>query len=361
MQTQKAPPPFAMVYTPQMPELLARLNGSLAISTFQAGKIIFLSAKDEHSLIQLPRNFEKPMGFAFSDDYQKMALACKDEVITFANSRELANYYPNKPAAYDAMYMPRATYHTGALDIHDLHFGQNNRLYAVNTLFSCVVVFDEQYNFTPVWMPPHITELVSEDRCHLNGMAMQNGKPKYASSFNQGNTHQSWRANLLTAGVIYDIETSEVVCEGLAMPHSPKIYNGNLYVLQSASGELTHVDAATGKKETVTRIGGFVRGMSLLGEYLFIATSKLRKNSSTFSMLNFAEQENKCSITAVHLPTGSIAGHIIYQSSVDEIYDIHALPSAIRPNILNTKTEVYKLGLTTPGATYWALKNSANE
>jgi uncharacterized protein (TIGR03032 family) len=353
--------PFTVAYTAQIPELMLQLNCSLAISTFQAGKLIFLSPKDEHSLIQLPRNFAKPMGFSFNDDFTKMALACKDEVIVLTASKELAQHYPNKPATYDALYMPRLTYHTGALDIHDLHFGAENKLYAVNTLFSCIVTFDEVYNFTPFWMPPQITELAGEDRCHLNGMAMKDGKPKYASAFNQGNTHQSWRDNLLSAGVIYDIESSELVCEGLAMPHSPKIYNGQLYVLQSAKGELTQVDINSGRTETVTFIGGFLRGMTLIGEYLFVARSKLRKNSSTFKSLDIDEKHNTCTITAVHLPTGSIAGHIHYKTSVDEIYDIHALPHVLRPNILNTISEDYKLGLTAPGATYWAKKQPENE
>lgn len=361
MQQQQAPAPFSMVYTPQMPELLLRLNCSLAVSTFQAGKLIFISPKDEHSLIQLPRNFEKPMGFSFSDNFQKMALACKDELIIFSASKELAAHYPKNPATYDQMFMPRMTYHTSALDIHDVHFGENNKLFAVNTLFSCIVSFDDTYNFTPFWMPPQISELVSEDRCHLNGMAMENGKPKFASAFNQGNAHQSWRENLLTSGVIYDVETSEVVCQGLAMPHSPKIYNNNLYVLQSATGELTQIDLSSGKKNTVAHIGGFLRGMTLVGDYLFISRSKLRKNSSTFKSLTIDEKYNTCAITAVHLPTGSIAGYINYTSSVDEIYDIHALPGVLRPNILNTKTEDFKLGLTTPGATYWATKQHKNE
>jgi len=360
-QQQPALAPFSMVYSPQIPELLMRLNCSLVVSTFQAGKLIFISPKDEHSLIQLPRNFEKPMGFSFSDDFQKMALGCKDELIIFSANKELAAHYPKKPATYDQLFMPRITYHTGALDIHDVHFGENHQLFAVNTLFSCVVSFDDTYNFTPFWVPPQITELVSEDRCHLNGMAMLRGKPKYASAFNQGNSSQSWRENLLTAGVIYDIETSEVVCQGLAMPHSPKIYNNNLYVLQSATGELTQIDMASGKKITVAHIGGFLRGMTLVGDYLFISRSKLRKNSSTFKSLEIDEKHNTCAVTAVHLPTGSIAGTINYTSSVDEIYDIHALPNVLRPNILNTKTEDYKLGLITPSATYWAIKQPIDE
>ncbi len=357
----QAPGPFSLSYSPQIPELLKRLQCSLALTTYQAGKFIFLSAQDENSLIQLPRNFNKPMGFCFANDFKKMALACKDEVVVFSGNEDLATHYPKWPGKYDLLYMPRLTYHTGALDIHDLHFGKNGQLYAVNTLFSSIITLDDAFNFVPFWSPPQITEMVSEDRCHLNGLAMQNGKPKYATAFNTGNSAQSWRENVTSTGVVYDIETNQIVAGGLAMPHSPKLFNNKLYVLLSAKGQLVEIEPATGRVNVVSQIGGFLRGMTLIGEYLFVAHSKLRKNSSTFGKLDFAEKADKCGIVAVHLPTGSIAGQIVYQSSVDEIYDIHALPNFIRPNILNTLTEDYKLGLTIPNATYWALKQPENE
>ena len=191
----KALAPFSCQFTPQVPELLQKLNCSIAISTYQAGKLVFISAKDENSLTQLPRNFHKAMGIAEDFENQKLALACKDEIIIFKNSPELANYYPKSPNKYDALYMPRATFHTGTIDIHDLSFGNDGNLYAVNTLFSSIVKIDTDYNFTPFWTPPQIDKITSEDRCHLNGMAMQDGSPKYATAFNNGNSPQSWREN----------------------------------------------------------------------------------------------------------------------------------------------------------------------
>lgn len=353
--------PFSCTYSPQLPELLLKLNCSLAISTYQAGKLIFLSPKDENSLVQLPRSFEKPMGFSLNKDLSKIALACKDQIIVFSGNEELAKHYPKSPNTYDIMYFPRLTYHTSALDIHDLQFGENDSLYAVNTLFSCLVRIDDNYNFVPFWAPPQITELVSEDRCHLNGMAFKNGKPKYASAFGAGNSHQSWRDTVTTGGLIYDIDTNQPVAENLPMPHSPKVYNNDLFVLLSATGELARIDLKTGKYDVVTKIEGFVRGMSLHKDYLFIATSKLRKNSSTFAKLAFAEKANKCSIQVIHLPTGALCGDITYTTSVDEIYDIHVIPNKIRPNILNTATEDHKGALSIPGATYWAAMKKENE
>ncbi len=346
--------PFSCQYTPQIPELLLKLNCTVAISTYQAGKLVLISAKDEDSLIQLPRSFPKPMGIAENKATDQLAIACKDEIIVFANSKQLAHHYPRSPQKYDALYMPRKTYHTGPLDIHDLYFGKDGKLYAVNTLFSCIITVDDQYNFTPIWKPPFIDKLVSEDRCHLNGLALKDGVPKYASAFNQGNTFQSWRENVTTTGVIFDIETNETVATGLAMPHTPRCFRDALYVLLSATGELIRVDVNSGKHDVIVKVEGFVRGMDLYKDYLFIGLSKLRKNSSTFGKLPFAEKANQAGIVVVHLPTGSIAGKITYLSSLDEIYDVHIIGGKVRPNILNKSKPDYKLGLMTPQATYWA-------
>ncbi len=353
--------PFSCTYSPQLPELLLHLNCTICITTYQAGKLVFLSAKDENSLVQLPRTFNKPMGIAEDSEKDKLALACKDEVIVFRNSSSLATHYPKASNKYDALYMPRMSYHTGGLDIHDLNFGADKKLYAVNTLFSCIVNIDDDYNFTPYWTPKFIDKIVSEDRCHLNGMAMKDGKPKYATAFSQTNSFQGWRPTVTQTGTIFDVETDDIVIENLAMPHTPRIFNGELYTLLSATGELIKIDVEKGTYDVVTKIGGFVRGMSLHREYLFVGLSKLRKNSSTFAKLDFAKNANQAGIIVVHLPTGSIAGQVLYHTSVDEIYDVHVLGGKTRPNILNTITPDHKQGVMTPERTYWAKPRPENQ
>ena len=354
MKQSQALPPFSCHFSPQFSELLHNLNCSIALSTYQAGKLIFLSAKDPDNITQLPRHFDKLMGIAQNKTGNKIALACKDSVQVFTNSPELAKFYPKAPNKYDALYMPRISYHTGALDIHDLSFGDGDQLYGVNTLFSCLVKFDSDYNFTPYWKPNWIERIVSEDFCHLNGMAMLDGKPKYVTAFNKGSTPQSWKEDLTKTGIIVDVETDEIICEGLAMPHTPSIFNGNLYTLLSATGELVCIDIKNKSYNVVTRLGGFVRGMDLIGDYLFVGISKIRKKSSSFGKLSFTHKANRAAIVAVHLPTASIAGEISYKSSVDEIYDVKIMKNTIRPNILNTTTEVHKAGVTIPGQSFWS-------
>lgn len=348
--------PFSCTFTPNMPELLHKLKVTIAISTFQAGKVIFISPKNEDELIQLPRTFKRPMGMALKDG--KMAIATHNEVVVLKNSKSLAQSYPKKPNTYDALFSPRASYFTGGTDIHDLHWG-DDRLYAVNTSFSCLCIIDEEYSFTPFWKPHFITELDGTDRCHLNGLAMQGGKPKYISALGRGNILQSWRDNITTGGVIIDIESNEIICSGLAMPHSPRIYDSELFVLLSAEEKLVKVDVQTGKTTDVVRIPGFVRGMVRHGDFLFVATSKLRKNSSTFKHLTIADKADVASVYMIHFPTATIMSQLTYTVSVDEIYDILILADTLRPNIINTYDDMHLRAIHLPHQTYWQENNEA--
>jgi len=342
--------PFSCSFTPNLPELLTKLNCTIVITTFQAGKVIFISPKNEEELVQLPRSFKRPMGLTTKGD--KMAIATHHEIIVLKNSPNLAFNYPSKQGVYDALYMPRANYFTGGVDIHDLHWGKQG-LWAVNTSFSSLCLIDDNYSFTPKWQPPFISQLEGEDRCHLNGLAMENGAPTYITSLGKGDTPQAWRANIVKGGLLMHIPSNEIILEGLAMPHSPRIFDGKLYVLLSAKQQLICVDTQTGKYEVVAHIPGFVRGMAKHGDFLFIGTSKLRKNASTFQQLDITEKAAVAGVTVLHLPTGVIMAKLTYHASVDEIYDIQVLPNIVRPNIINTYQETHFKAVHIPEKTYW--------
>lgn len=352
MNTQTTLAPFSCTYTPNLPELLTRLDCSIVISTFQAGKVVLISPENEEQVVQLVRDFNKPMGMAFKDDW--MAIATEKEVILLRDSPDLAKTFPHAPQVYDHFYFPRATYYTGSVDIHDLHFGLNGELWAINTSFSALCTVGNDYSFSVNWKPHFISALGVGDRCHLNGLAMKDGEPAYVSALGNGDSPQSWRENITTGGVIVDVKSNETVITGLAMPHTPRVYDGKLYCLLSAAQQLVCIDVETGTYEVVAQIPGFVRGMDRIGDYLFIATSKLRKNSSTFRHLEVANVADKASIVLLHLPTGSIVSRLEYQMSVDEIYDIQIIAGSKRPNIFNTSTDAHHSALHLPNATFWA-------
>jgi uncharacterized protein (TIGR03032 family) len=347
------PPPFSLRYTPQVPELLHNIGATLALSTYQAGKLVLISAKDEGSLTQLPRNFERAMGVAERPETGQLAIACRNEVLLFRDSAELASHYPKAPGQYDAMYMPRAAFYTGGLDLHDLHFDAEGRLLAVNTLFSCIVEVDAMWNFKPVWQPSFIDQIAGEDRCHLNGLAMEDGRPRYATAFSTDNVAGGWRRDVMQTGVVIDIERNEVLAEGLAMPHSPTIIGGDLYVLLSGTGEMVRVDRATGATEVVVSLGAFARGLTAVGEYAFVGLSRIREKSQAFGHLTGKLQNNAAGVMLIHLPTGSQVGKLEYQTSVEEIYDVHLLLGKRRPNILSPAGDQHRDGLAIPSTTFW--------
>jgi uncharacterized protein (TIGR03032 family) len=343
--------PFSCTFSPQLPELVTKLNCSIAITTYQAGKLVLISPADENKFSMLPRSFEKPMGMDIQGD--KMILATKDEVIMFENSKELATHYPNKPNTYDGLFTPRVTFHTGQVDMHDIAFGKDG-IWAINTSFSCLCQVNGNFNFIPKWKPSFISDYVSEDRCHLNGLVMVDGKPKYVTALGTTNTPRGWRENIVSGGVLIDVETNEIILDNLAMPHSPVMYNGDLYLLLSATGELVKVNIKNKTYEVIKQLDGFCRGLDIYNDYLFIGMSKLRKNSSTFAKLPFAEKANFSGIKIIHLPTKAFVGEIKYQTSVDEIYSVRIIPNSIRPNVLNTINPIYKNSLAIPGKTFWA-------
>lgn len=352
----KVLPPFTCTHTPNLPELLYDLECSLVISTYQAGKVIVIGAKDRNSLVQLPRSFQKPMGIALQN--QKMAIASQYEVLVLGDAPPMAPNYPSQPQTYDALYLPRATYYTGALDIHDLHW-VDDRLIAVNTQFSCISSISADHSFVPVWQPSFIKDLNPTDDCHLNGLAMNDGIMKYASALGSANKPQEWRKNKAKGGVIIDIDSNELVAQELAMPHSPRLYNNELYTLLSATGELVKIDLDSGKYTVVTRLDGFVRGMSRHDDYLFVGLSKLRANHNSFSDLPVSHRSLFCGIVVIHLPTGGAIGSLKYENSVEEIYDIQVMPGKRRPTILNTQKHDHRVAITSPVGDFWAMESKA--
>lgn len=296
------------------------------------------------------------MGIALNGE--QMAIATEDEVITLVNAPGLSPSYPLKPQTYDAMFMPRVTFHTGAIDVHDLAWAKDGALYAVNTAFSCVIKIDGQYSFTPVWKPPFISALAAEDRCHLNGLAMKAGFPAYVTAFNQGDSHRSWSKAIIGEGIVIDIRNNAVIADGLAMPHTPRWWNDQLFLLLSATGEIATIDVKTGAKTVLARLNGFVRGMSRAGDYIFIGLSAMRESATEmFRQLPVADQSKDAGICILHLPTRQVVGEIRFHNHITEIYDIVILEGLKRPNILNTIKPEFRRGLSIPGTTFWAQDN----
>jgi uncharacterized protein (TIGR03032 family) len=341
--------PFSVQHTPQLPELLAELDCSLALTTYQAGKVILVSSDGER-LIQLPRTFEEPMGLAVDGD--RMAVATKHSLVLLANEPRLAPTYPRKPDTYDALFVPRAAHYVGTLAVHDMIWTENGLL-GVNTLFSCLFQLDPRFSFRPVWQPPFVTQLLPEDRCHLNGLAAVDGEPRYATALGTSDTPGGWREQKESGGVLMHVPSGEIILGGLAMPHSPRVYDDTLYALLSSSGEVIAIDVERGQYDVVHRVPGFARGLARHGDYLFVGTSKIRKHHA-FGDLGLAGSKDAfCGVSVLHLPTGAFVGDLRYLRTCEEIYDVQVLPGLRRPGVLGVHDDTYQLALSLPDQTFW--------
>lgn len=342
------PAAFQCTFSPGIPELLDRLDCSLVVSTYQAGKLIFISPF-EGGLIQLPRNFDKPMGLAVEG--RRLAVATRHAVVVLADDPRLSLVHPSRRGQYDALYAPRASYYVNEVDLHDMAWA-GDELWAVNTLFACLCTIDDHYSFVPRWRPPFISALAPEDRCHLNGMALVGGRPAYATALGTADTPIGWKENRYGGGVLIDCERDAVVLDGLAMPHSPRVFDGKVYMLLSLLGALVEVDPEQGRYTEIARVPGFVRGLARHGDYLFVGMSKIRPGR-VFPDLPLDRDKLLPGIAAIHLPSGAVMGLIQYQTDCEEIYDVQVLPGLRRPGIIGLGDGTHLNALSTPEMAFW--------
>ena len=186
---------------------------------------------------------------------------------------------------------------------------------------------------------------------------MVEGCPQYVTALGETDTQGGWRPNKISGGVLMHVESREIVLRNLPMPHSPRVYDGRLYLLLSATGELVCADPEEGSYEVVTQLPGFVRGLARYGDYLFVGLSRLRKTSATFGDLPIARQSVSSGVVVVYLPRGSIVGHLKYETSCEEIYDVQVLPGCRRPGLIGP-SQAHRLALSTPHDGFWAPEES---
>lgn len=305
-------------YSNNLASILQELNISLFFSTYQAGKLGVMTVKD-HALNISFHNFQRAMGMAISPT--QMAVGGYDWVYLLKNDSQLAPQI--EPAgSYNACFLTRSGQYTGDISIHDLAWG-SQELWIVNTRFSCLCTLSNKYNFLPQWRPNFVSAIAPEDRCHLNGVAMVNNLPKYVTVLGRTDTPGGWREHKASGGCILEVPSSKVITQGLSMPHSPRMYQNRLWVLNSGCGEIITVDITSGKQEKIVSLPGYTRGLALVGQYAFVGLSKIRE-TAIFGNLPICDRfdELKCGIAVVDLQTRQMISLFEFQSGVDEIFDI---------------------------------------
>jgi len=311
-------------HSPTLPTILENLQATLLITTYQAGKLLAVGAHDGRLQVSFS-NYDHPMGVAASP--QGLAVGTRREVHFFRAAHETVAGV-GMPGSYRACYVPRASFCTGAIRGHDLAWGRDG-LWVVNTLFSCLCTLHEDYSFVPRWRPAFVTELADEDRCHLNGLAMEGGVPRYVTALGETNDREGWRAGRATGGCLIDVTNEAIVTRGLSMPHSPRVHGGQLWVLNSGHGVLATVDRRTGKMDVVERVPGYARGLAFAGNFAFVGLSRIRE-SAVFGGLPLERDGGPlhCGVAVIDLLAGRTVAVFQFLSGVEEIFGLEVLPGA---------------------------------
>lgn len=322
--------PFRSMHSTTFPELLNEHRASVMITTYQAERLII--ARENAGVLNTHfHTFNTPMGLAYHRG--RLALGTKIYVWEFRNCAQAARKL-EPPGRHDACFLPRWQHITGDIAIHEIAHAKGDELWLVNTRFSCLCTLDDDHSFVPRWRPAFISSYAPEDRCHLNGLAMVEGKPRYVTCLGQSDEANGWRADKADGGCLLDVHSGEVVASGLSMPHSPRWYRDRLWVLESGKGTLAVVDPKTGKLETVAGLPGFTRGLDFLGCYAFVGLSQVRE-SAVFSGIPIAGVNDRvCGVWVVHIETGATVAFLQFAGSVQEIFAVQVLPGIRFPDLV---------------------------
>ena len=307
---------------PRFAKVLHDNKLSVFISTYQAGLIASVWAEEETKVKTLLSRVPKPMGMAASNN--GIAIAERHGVSIYRPSpKQRVKGYEGQ---FDAVFTPRLTYQTGAIDAHDVAW-RDDEVIVVNTLFSNLSTLNGKANYVPFWAPPFISGKPEQDKCHLHGLAMKNGKPAFVTALGETNTKQGWRDNKDGGGCIIDVETGETVLRGLSMPHSPRFHGDDIIYINSGRGELCRFKP-DGTNEVITdELPGFGRGMRVVGKYAFVALSKAREKKPFGDLpITDGSKELRCAICLIDLETGKLLALYEFVSGVTELFEVSVLP-----------------------------------
>ena len=340
MPEPEATPPRSLEITTsrQFVSFLAEQGVSLGLTTYQAGKLFLLGVRQDNRLSVFERTLERCMGLAASPGM--LHVATLQQIWRFSDVLSAGGQYND----HDAVFCPRMSWVTGDLDVHDLGIGLDGRPIFANTLFSCVATVSDTHSFVPLWHPPFISRIAAEDRCHLNGLAMQDGRPRYVTVVGRSDVADGWRDHRQAGGCVIDIDSNQVVATGLSMPHSPRLHNGQLWVLNSGTGEFGRIDRDAGRFEPVAFLPGYARGLSFHGDFAFVGLSMPRDNR-TFTGLALDQAlatrgaEARCAVMVIDLRSGDTPHWARFEGVVQELYDIVTIPGVRRPAAVGFRSD----------------------
>jgi uncharacterized protein (TIGR03032 family) len=302
----------------------------LVCSSYLTGYLLFIGVRANGMLVPSAASFTHAMGLVV--DSQRIYLGTKNEIWRLENvlrSGELAN------DMFDRFYAPRRAELTGDINIHEMGVDADGNVLFINTRHSCLATISATHAFKPLWKPKFISRLAPEDRCHLNGLAMESGRARYVTACSTGDVLESWRDGRRDKGVVIDLESDEIIADGFSMPHSPRVWGDFLYVLESGRGYLVRIDRRSGKREDITFCPGFARGMAFVSHYAVVTVSLPRHANFGGLPIDAALKANgteaRCGLLVIDLRNGDIVQWFRFRGDITELFDVGVIPNVRCP------------------------------
>ena len=318
----------------------------ILITSYQSGRLFVIGAEDNGGVVLQQHQFDRAMG-----------ISAYQGGFVFATLHQLWRYSLMNPMDKASnhgrpLLLPQACFYTGFVNCHDVAQLPGGDIIYASTLFNCVAKAALISNFEPVWAPPFIKELVPEDRCHVNGLAVDNGKLRFVSVLGESAKKGGWRDDL-SQGVIFDMRTNRVIASNLWMPHSPRVRDRRLYALESGRGSFGTLN--NGKISEQLLLPGYPRGLDFCERTAAIGYSRPRPGSGDklplSERLKASGIEAGCGVVLYETSTSKVFHSIHFPAGVDEIYDVAFLHGTSNPRLIhpasNEMIKTYSVRLKT--------------
>jgi uncharacterized protein (TIGR03032 family) len=319
---------------------LGQQSVSLAFTTYRANRLMFVGRSDSGRLALHERLFDRPMGLHLHEEggVQSLWMASRCQLWRLDNLLDSGQTHEGA----DRLFVPAASFTTGDVNAHEIATMPDGAPLFVNTAFSCLATVQPGRSFAPIWQPPFISKLTADDRCHLNGMALIDGQPTWATACGTVDAPAGWRGERAGGGVLLHIPSNSIAVTGLAMPHSPRWHQGKLWLLNSGTGELGWVDGS--RFVPLCFLPGFARGLAFVGNTAIVGLSKLRSPQFTGLPLEQRLQGaglpgGCCGLRVIDLATGAVLHSLDLPEPMDELFDVVVLPGVRQPKALGLQGE----------------------
>jgi hypothetical protein len=186
-------------------------------------------------------------------------------------------------------------------DPHDVLALDETRLLCVSSRDNAIVSIAPDGTVAPYWKVD-----APVDAWHVNCLARHDDR-LFATAFGKFDTFRGWHPTRgAGSGILFDVESGEIVVAGLSQPHTPRWIDGAWVVCNSRERTVVRVEA-NGSRFAVP-VGGFSRGLCAIGDRVYAGVSTPRESihAATSAWIAVIDRERWAEIDRIPLPCGGM-------------------------------------------------------